>query len=187
MITRGIYFSYENSPVAGLTPTWTTLKKLSDGTDVTPQPTITEIGGGFYKFDALVPTGEQWCGVIDGGIANLDGRNLPWVMGCNDNPLAETEIVITPVYDEVSGTMQFMVFAIVAGQISQLSEEVTLNFYDTTHTELFELNSTSPVGGVFVLSKANPVLNAMEGYYCKATLTIEGVDFASAETVVALN
>ena len=36
--------------MAGLTPSWVFLKRLSDGSDVAPQPTIAEIAQGQYKF-----------------------------------------------------------------------------------------------------------------------------------------
>lgn len=56
-------------PITGLTPTWNSLLKVSDGTDFTPQPSITEIGGGKYKF--TIPS-TQVCGIVDGGVALSD-------------------------------------------------------------------------------------------------------------------
>lgn len=47
-----VFFSNAGVPATGLTPTIGVYKKVSDGTDVTPAPTISEIGGGFYKFTA---------------------------------------------------------------------------------------------------------------------------------------
>jgi hypothetical protein len=47
-----VFFSNAGAPATGLTPTIGVYKKVSDGTDVTPAPTIAEIGGGFYKFAA---------------------------------------------------------------------------------------------------------------------------------------
>jgi hypothetical protein len=47
-----LYFCDAGAPKTGLTPLVTIYKKVADGADVTPAPTITEIGGGFYKFAA---------------------------------------------------------------------------------------------------------------------------------------
>jgi hypothetical protein len=47
-----VFFSNAGAPATGLTPTIGVYKKVSDGTDVTPAPAISEIGGGFYKFTA---------------------------------------------------------------------------------------------------------------------------------------
>ncbi|MCG2772689.1 MAG: hypothetical protein L6277_11460 [Desulfobacterales bacterium] len=45
-----VFFSNAGVPATGLTPTIGVYKKVSDATDVTPAPTVSEIGGGFYKF-----------------------------------------------------------------------------------------------------------------------------------------
>ena len=47
-----VFFSNAGAPATGLTPTIGVFKKVSDGTDVTPAPAVSEIGGGFYKFTA---------------------------------------------------------------------------------------------------------------------------------------
>ena len=47
-----VFFSNAGAPATGLTPTIGVYKKVSDATDVTPAPTVSEIGGGFYKFSA---------------------------------------------------------------------------------------------------------------------------------------
>ena len=47
-----VFFSNAGVPATGLTPTIGVYKKVSDATDVTPVPTVSEIGGGFYKFSA---------------------------------------------------------------------------------------------------------------------------------------
>lgn len=61
-----IYFANAGVPVTGLTPTWNNLKKVSDGTNFIPQPSISPIGGGWYKFTRPTFT-EDLIGVIDGG------------------------------------------------------------------------------------------------------------------------
>jgi hypothetical protein len=47
-----VYFSNAGGPATGLSPSIGVYKKVADGTDVTPAPTVSEIGGGFYKFSA---------------------------------------------------------------------------------------------------------------------------------------
>ena len=47
-----VFFSNAGVPATGLTPAIGVYKKVSDATDVTPAPTVSEIGGGFYKFTA---------------------------------------------------------------------------------------------------------------------------------------
>jgi hypothetical protein len=47
-----VFFSNAGVPATELSPTISVYKKVSDGTDVTPAPTVSEIGGGFYKFTA---------------------------------------------------------------------------------------------------------------------------------------
>lgn len=66
MAIQKVYFADGGVPKTGLTPTWNNLKKVSDGTNFTPQPVITEIGGGWYKFTQPTIT-EDLTGVVDGG------------------------------------------------------------------------------------------------------------------------
>lgn len=78
-----IYFADQGTPKTGLTPSFSTLAKRSDGTDITP-PAISEIKGGHYKF-TLTPT-EVLVGVIDGGSAltNAADRYVPCTFTPND-------------------------------------------------------------------------------------------------------
>jgi hypothetical protein len=72
-----IYFANAGVPETGLSPVWLTLKKVSDGTDFTPQPAITEIGGGWYKFTQPTIT-EDLTGVADGTATLADAdRYVP--------------------------------------------------------------------------------------------------------------
>jgi hypothetical protein len=54
-------------PITGLTPTWSFLVKGSDGTAYTPQPVITELGNGVYKYPFVAS--EDIIGRVDGGVA----------------------------------------------------------------------------------------------------------------------
>lgn len=55
----------------GLTPAFTLYKRLDTGADVAPQPTITEIGNGFYKFS------RPFTGSTDPDIVFLINGNAP--------------------------------------------------------------------------------------------------------------
>lgn len=57
-------FSLLKAPLPGLSPTWVTLKRVSDGTNYTPQPALSAIGGGLYKTSHI---SERLTGVIDLG------------------------------------------------------------------------------------------------------------------------
>jgi len=47
-----VFFSNAGVPAPGLSPIIGVYKKVSDATDVTPVPPVSEVGGGFYKFTA---------------------------------------------------------------------------------------------------------------------------------------
>jgi len=80
-----IYFSKSGSPAAGLSPTWLSLYDLSGNDKVSQGPGISEVGGGWYKFEltkgAAPWDGEDLVGVIDGG-DTLSGaeRYLPVII-----------------------------------------------------------------------------------------------------------
>jgi len=60
-----VFFTMAGTPKTLLTPTIITYKKVSDGLDAGSPPTVSEIGGGFYKFTAT--PSEALAVVIDGG------------------------------------------------------------------------------------------------------------------------
>jgi hypothetical protein len=73
-----VYFANAGVPETGLSPVWLTLKKVSDGSDFTPQPAITEIGGGWYKFTQPTDLSEDLTGVVDGTVTLADAdRYVP--------------------------------------------------------------------------------------------------------------
>jgi hypothetical protein len=82
-----VYFANAGTPATGLTPAFSIYSKVSDGTDVTPHPEISEIttggvGGGFYKFTAT--PAEAIVARIDGG-ASLPNADRYKVMQITAN------------------------------------------------------------------------------------------------------
>lgn len=69
-----VYFADGGTPKTGLTPVWNNLKKASDSTDFLPQPIISEIGGGWYKF-TQPDTLDELTGVVDGGAILTDATD----------------------------------------------------------------------------------------------------------------
>jgi len=74
-----VYFADGGVPKAGLSCTWEHLVTAENGTDKSGSaPSITEVGGGWYKFDIKYGTApwdvttEDLVGVIDGGSALYD-------------------------------------------------------------------------------------------------------------------
>ncbi|MHA1370482.1 MAG: hypothetical protein ACTSRA_12315 [Promethearchaeota archaeon] len=71
-----IYITEDGAPKTGLSPTWNSLYAL-DGTDKsTSAPSISEVGGGWYKFDVKYGTPpfdvNELVGVIDAGSSLSD-------------------------------------------------------------------------------------------------------------------
>ncbi len=83
-----VYFADSGVAKTGLSPTFDTYKKVSDGSDVT-KPTFTEIGGGWYKFTAT--PSEDIVGVVnsnDGAMADAD-RYVPVDVTADDGGLVD--------------------------------------------------------------------------------------------------
>ena len=85
MATFLVYFSKSGAPQTGLSPTWSSLHD-TNGTDKSGQaPSISEVGGGWYKFSVTKGTapwdGADLIGVLDGG-STLGGaeRYLPVII-----------------------------------------------------------------------------------------------------------
>lgn len=83
------YFANAGVAVTGLTLTWASLKKVSDGTDEAAQPAFTEIGGGWYKY-TYSPT-EDMVGVIDGSATITEDvdRYVPADFTASDTAITE--------------------------------------------------------------------------------------------------
>jgi len=90
-----VYFANGGVPATGLSPVWNTLKNVSDGTDYTPQPSITEVGGGWYKFTFTPPN--DISGAIDGTATLGDAdRYVSALLTADDFNLDNTVSSVAP-------------------------------------------------------------------------------------------
>lgn len=178
-----VYFAKAGIPSIGLTPSFLTLKKSSDGSNIS-QPSILEVGGGWYKLD-INPT-ELTVGVIDSGDGTMSDsdRYLPFYTDINDYLF---EVLVTPVYDDETDSLKFLVFCLQNGRIRTTAlTNCDITVYDSSHVEKFTLNSTSFTNGVTVLTKSSPGLVDDENYYVSAEITLDGVIHSSLDTFISI-
>lgn len=184
MPNKPIFFKSYGSPKASLTPSWQSLKKLESGSDFTPQPTISEVGGGWYKYD--IALSEKLVGVIDGGseILVASERYKDVLL---DNDEKSNEVIVIPVYNENSDVLTVIVMLHRNGRLVTADlTNCSVVFYDKTGVSLFTLTSTSFTNGVTVMTKSIPNFSENEVYYCVATITCDSESFVSADTFVTL-
>jgi hypothetical protein len=182
MATREVYFSNVGAPTAGLTLTWESLLKVSDGTNFTPQPTFEEIGGGWYKFD-VDPT-EKLVGVIDGGASlSAQERYQPVYFDVYDFLY---EMYCQPVYDEDTDTITFIAFMLKNGKKVSAPTSCSISVYDASHVLQFTVSSSSATNGVFVLTKSTPNLIKNTAYYAVVSIIEDGVTHESVDTYISL-
>lgn len=82
-MTYVVYFANSGTPTTGLTLSWSSLKTVSDGNDFTPQPSFSQIGGGWYKFDWSGTS--DIVGVIDGSASlSTADRYVPIYLSAQD-------------------------------------------------------------------------------------------------------
>lgn len=104
MATYVVYFANSGTPALGLTPTWSVLVKAANNTAFTPQPAISELSGGWYKY-TLSPT-EALVGTIDGGISlpsadRYKSQSIP--VGSPSPIVSGSQAVTFQVNDALSG------------------------------------------------------------------------------------
>ncbi len=184
MATKIVYFSNAGIAATGLTLTWEYLKLVSDGTSYGSPPAFTEIGGGWYKFD-INPT-EKLVGVIDGSATlTIDSeRYQPVYFDLYDYLW---EVLVSPVYDEDTDSLKFIVFLLQNGKVALTPlTNCDVQVYDSSHTLLFTVTSASFTNGVCVLTKSTPGLVANTMYYAKGLITYDGVIHSSLDTFISL-
>lgn len=186
--TYVVYFSDSGVAATGLTPTWDTLKRVSDGADQS-QPSISEVGGGWYKYTTTIPVGETWVGVINGGVSLGDvDRFVPIDMRENDFDLDKfEEIFVTTKFDEDSDSLTLVVFMLRDGKLVESGiTNMNIKVFTEGHVLQFDLNETTPINGVFVFTKSSPGLVKNTLYYAIAIATEASGTIKSADSYIAL-
>jgi hypothetical protein len=183
MPNKPIYFKSYGSPATGLSPTWESLKKLDTGSDFTPQPAVSEVGGGWYRYD--IALAENLVGVLDGGVAVPASERYNEVF--LDKEQYNHEVIVIPVYDEDADVLTVISMMHKNGKLVTANlTNCSIVFYDKTGGSLFTLTSTTFANGVSVLTKSTPAISENAVYYCVATITCDGEDYTSADTFVGL-
>ena len=185
--TFTIYITDSGVPKSGLTPTWLSFTD-SDGNAET-QPTISEIGNGYYKFTVDIASSEVWMGTVDAGldVINSSERYIPVVMRRYDSltPI-RSEVYVTPMYNEDADSLMFISYLMQNGGIVDSPTNVSISLYDSTHVLKFTVSSSSSSNGVFVTTQNGPSLNSGEVYYAIASIEHDGDTHTSAETTLVL-
>lgn len=171
MPNYGFFVTDAGVPATGLTPTWDALYRLSDNA-AQAQPAISEVGNGWYKFDADIPYTEHWVGVIDCGatLANSE-RYVPIDMVHHDLEGRNKDVFAQPIYDEDTDSLTFVCCLLEDGKKSTVPTSVTLSIKNEAHVEQFALTSASFTSGVATLTKSTPGLTARDQYYVEASFT----------------
>ncbi len=180
-----VYITSDGEPATGLSPTFETLKNVDDGTNFTPQPTIEEIGGGWYRFNISLNPFEHLIGVVDAGSSILDPseRKIPIDSRFSDFEIDNKQVYINTVFDEDTDTLTFLVFLLINGTILQSElTSVSIAIKDENHTDLFTVSTSSFTNGVAVVSKSGPGLTENRGFYAIATLVTTNETIVSADS-----
>lgn len=145
----------------GLTPTFRYLKKSADQSNVTSQPSITEVGFGDYAVSWDLANGEAF-GQADGGSALAAPYRYVPVEFSNANPLAATDL--TAVGNTVWGTAlteayytQGTANTYTPGKMlfSMLRRLFSRSVSGTTET-VFAMDNTTPAHTITLDSATNP-------------------------------
>ena len=187
---RTIYITDNGAAKTGLFPIWTMLKSV--GTINQTQPTIEEIGGGWYRFIANLNPFEHWVGVVDAGssVSSDSERYIPIDLRFSDFDGSEDkEIYVTPIYDADSDTLTLLAFLAINGKIlndNSLLTSISIGVYNHAHSLLFTLSTSSFTNGVAVMSQSAPALIANVGHYLLVTLTTTNEVITANESFVSM-
>ncbi len=176
-----------------LNPQFTIYKDIVTGNNVTPVPSIDEIGSGLYRIvDPNIDFGSRVTGLIDAGntVSNQSERFIPYAIDFIDDG-SNTEVKVASVIDVPNTAILFTCFIQNNGIIKQDGlTSVSVDFYDSNHNLLFVSSSTTQQNGVFIFSESivSITLVANRPYYQIATMTLDtGETFVSGEVSVTLN
>lgn len=189
-VTKRFYVTDGGYPKAGLAPTFKSLKKVSDGTDYSSEPSIIEIGGGWYKYNLTLDPFVDLTAVIDAGAALTDNNDryiYHEVRHTDTIRQMGQDAVVIPTYDEDTLALTFVVFLLSCGHIVTTGvSNASISVYNTNHTLQFTVSTGSFTNGVGVMVKNDPTLNDNETYYVELTLTTSQGVHESVTTYTAL-
>lgn len=74
-------FDLDGEPLAGLVPTWDTVRTAATGVVVSPEPSVVELADGLYRVDDL---GSDECGILDLG-ESANPRHITFGLPSNDS------------------------------------------------------------------------------------------------------
>ena len=176
-------------PATGLAPTWQYLKHVVDGTDYTPQPSITEIGGGWYKYVTSLTDFQHIAGVIDAGaaIGNASRYISQDIRFSTLSEKEKKEVVVSCSYDEDTLALSFMVSLLINGELVTTGvTSLTVAVYDENHLQQFSENTTSFTNGIGIITTNNPSLTKNKMYYAIVSVveTFETVQSAMVYLVL---
>jgi hypothetical protein len=139
--------------LTGLTPTFDTY--VDDAGGAVTQPTITEVGGGFYKFTPVFPSNKGLAYVINGGATANPRRQYDFLVPEDIGPTFLTSIV-NGVWDGLRsahtvagsfGSLMRLLAAVFAGRAEVDATVGTLKTYDLDGTTLRQTQTLAKADG----------------------------------------
>ena len=187
-----LYITSNGVAKTGLSPQFTVYKDIVTGLNVTPVPSIDEIGGGLYRIiDSQIDFGSRNTGLIDAGssINQPTERYIPYFASYEEVG-TQVEVIVGAALDEPNQSMLFSTYIQQNGQ-TQLNGLATasIQLYDFNHALLFTVAGSTALNGVFVLSQSiiSITLVANRPYYALSTITLDsGESYTSTDTLITL-
>lgn len=186
---QSIFIRSRGIPATGLSPVFETLVDIQTGQAFTPQPTIEEIGNGWYRVISEINYPVHLLGVIDAGasINDQSERKIPVNFRYSDFDIDNKEVYVVNVIDEPSDSVTFLCYLLVNGKIQKTNlTSVSLLVYDSNHNLLFTLTTSSFTNGVAVLIKNTPNFVGNRSYYAVPTITTSNEIIESADTFAVI-
>ncbi len=161
MATFLVYFSRSGAPAAGLAPVWSSLRETGGADRLAEAPAVSEIGGGWYRFEASKGAA-PWdaadlVGVLDGG-EGLSGaeRYLPVILS-EQTLERQTEAVLresVSAHKAAAGSLAAdvnLVRQAVAGRRTQEVATGTIRIYDEDYATVLRTLQPTEQDGVLIV------------------------------------
>jgi len=146
-LTYIIFYTKNGTPETGLSPTIDIFKLVSNNTDVASPPTITEIGGGFYKFSYSTS---------DAIVARIDSNDetMPVTERYKVLQISKNDDIISTFFNETitaSGNISFIdimkyLYGMAKGKIVKTDD--TFTFYDDDNETVLYSFTISETGRI---------------------------------------